>query len=185
MSSNMKAFLKGTRTAHTVGLLTGFLAPRLFPNGATVAETGGVDVFRLVELVYDADGNATCKYATAAAKKGNVFLHVTPQNVLESYGELRSDFYVAKDEMANLAVIENGMLFQTSAVKSEATVKKGAFVIWSATNKQFEVKATPAAGDGYVFQITDIEDEESYTIDAAKLVELRFVEYKEAAASAG
>lgn len=178
MSSNMKAFLQGTRTAHTVGLLSGFQTPVLFPNGATVTEENGVDVFRFVELAYDADGNATCKYSTASATQGNIYLHVTPQNVLESYGEKRSDYYAAQGEMANLAVIQVGVtMFQTSAVKAGTDVKKGALVIWNPTTKQFEVKATPATGDGYVLQITDVESEESYTIDNQTLVELRVIKF--------
>lgn len=170
MASNMKAFLKGSRAIHTVGTVTSFRQPQTLTDGAAVKEVGGVDVFRLVEIAY-VDGKATCKYATASAKEGNIFLVVNPQDVLESMGEQRSDFFVAEGEMANCAYLEKGMTFQTSAIEG-ATV--GAVVVWDAAKKLFVAKA-PADTDVHVFQVQDIETEESYTIDGQKLVELRVV----------
>lgn len=170
MASNLKAFLKGNRTKHVVGNISSFRQPQTITNGAVATED--VDVFTLVELGVSANKELTCKYATGAATLGNIFLHVTPQNVLESFGEQRSDFYVANGEKANLAYLEKGLTFFTSAITGTPAV--GALVVWDATAKKFSVKA-PAETDVHVFQIQDLESEEGYTIDGATIVELRVV----------
>ena len=175
MASNMKAFLKGSRTIHTVGTVTSFRQPQTLTNGAEVTEVGGVDVFRLVELAYDANGKATVKYATASAKAGNVFLTVTPQNVLESFGEMRSDFYIDKGEMATCAIPEIGLTFQTSAIDATG-LKGGEYVTWDDATKKFKkLAAAPAGTECILLQVIDVEAEESYTLDAQTLVELRVV----------
>lgn len=171
MASNIKAFISGTRTAHTVGQVTSFTPFRTFINGAKVTETGGVDNFCLVEMTY-VDGVPTVKYATATATATNVFITVTPENVLESYGEKLSDFYNGKDELASIAYPEVGFSFETSNFTAPADANKGDFVIWDAATKKYVVKATPEVTDIKVFQIIGIESDEKYSIDEATLVEL-------------
>lgn len=172
MASNIKAFISGTRTAHTVGQVTGFTPIRTLINGAKVTETGGVDNFCLVEMAY-VGGVPTVKYATAAtATATNVFITVTPEDVLESYGEKLSDFYNGEGELATIAYPEVGFSFETSNFTAPADASVGDFAIWDATTKKFVVKATPEVTDIKVFQIASIESDEKYSIDATTLVEL-------------
>ena len=171
MASNIGKYIVGSRTKHSVGTVTSFLPIRTVTNGAKVTETGGVYNFAMVELAY-VDGVPTVKYATALATAANVFLTVTPENVLESYGEKICDFFNDKDELATVAYLEKGLTFETSRFTSPTTAAVGDFAIWDATTKAFIVKAIPEVTDIKVFQIQSIEADEKYNIDNLTLVEL-------------
>ena len=136
MASNMKEFLKNGRTKHTVGNITSWNAPKLFINGATVTEVGGVDNYTLGEVAY-VEGEATVKYATAGAKATNLFLVATPEEVLDkTHGEKLCDFFNAKDDKATLIYLERGLSFETSAI-DVSTVVEGDAVVWDASTKKF------------------------------------------------
>ena len=189
MASNIGAYIKNARTKHTVGTVTGFQNFRTFTNGAKVSETNGVDNFCLVEMVY-VDGIPTVKYATSSATAENTFLTVTPEAVLESYGEKLCDFYNGKDELANIAYLPKGFTFETSncAASTGVALEVGKFVVWDATNKKFVTKAKSSGSgesttysnalettDVKGFQIIGIEDDERYNIDGLTLIELAVV----------
>lgn len=174
MASNIKAYLKGTRTKHAVGTVTGFHAPITITNGATVTEEGGVDNFCLVEMAY-VDGEPTVKYATALAKAENVFLTITPETVLESYGENICDFYNDKGEKATCAYLPAGFTFETSNVDAVESLTVGKFVVWDADSKKFKSKESLAPEDIKVFQVQSIETDERYNIDGLTLVELAVI----------
>lgn len=171
MASNIKNFLKGNRTKHTVGSWTSFIAPVTFTNGAIVAEEGGVDNFCLVEMSYN-DGIAEIKYATTSATKDNVFLTMSHEDVLDEYGEYLCDFYNEKGERAVIAYLPTGRTFDTSNYTDAENAKKGDFVVWDAATKKFIKKAVPEASDVKVFQVIDVETDEKYSIDNTILVNL-------------
>lgn len=171
MASNMRDFIKGSRTKHAVGTVTDFPSIRTFTNGATVTEDGGVDNYCLVEMNY-VDGVPTIKYATALAAAENVFLTVTPESVFEEYNEKLCDFYNAKGDLATIAYLPAGFKFETSNVDEVTSAQVGNYVIWDAAKKAFAVKATPETADIKVFQIQSIESDERYSIDEMTLVEL-------------
>lgn len=174
MASNIKEFLKNGRKQHTVGNITSWNAPKLFNNGAVVTEDGGVDNYTLVELAY-VEGQATVKYATAGAKAHNVFLVVTPEEVLDKvYGEQLADFYNAKGDPATLVYPEVGLSFETSAIAVE-TVAEGDFVVWDDTTKKFIKKASLDDTEIKAFQVLSKEVDERYLIDGLSVVELAII----------
>lgn len=180
MASELKKFYTGTRTAHTVGNVTGWQQPVTIKNGVKVSQDGDVDNFRLVKRSFNTTkGEFEIKYASANTPADKLFLTITPETVLD--GEYVSDFYNAKGELATVAELPVGFTFQTSAVE-EATgagkvdLKVGALVI-PAANGTFITPntASPATNANKVFEVIDIEEDERYSIDGATLYELRVV----------
>lgn len=180
MASNIKNYMKGKRTVHSVGSVTSYNPPTLFHNGATVVEDEGVDNFCLVELGFNSTSNEPeVRYATASATATNVYVTVTPESVLEEYGEKLSDFYNEKGELATIAYLPSGFTFETSNVTAVDELKVGAFVVWDSATMAFAKKANSTDGsnvpedkDIKVFQVIGIETAEKYTIDGMTLVEL-------------
>ena len=177
MASNLKKVLTNTRTKHTVGNVTSYNAIVNVIDGAKVVEENGVDNYCLVEMSYSSTSKEReCKYATASATTENVFITVTPETVLDKFGEKMCDFYNAEGELATLAYAKPGFAFQTSNVApasgSESTaINVGDYVKWDVTTKKFVV-CTPATSDIKIWQIRDIEDSERYSIDSMTLYEL-------------
>jgi len=171
MGSNLKFFLNKNRTKHSVGNVTTSLPIRTFINGAKVVEDEGVDNYSLVELNY-VNGVPEVKYATSSATAENVFLTVTPVQVLEQFGEYISDFYNTKGDLANIAYLPQGFSFQTSNMADVENVEVGNYVVWDTTDNTFVVKATPTSTDVKVFQVRETESEENFVINGLTLVEL-------------
>lgn len=174
MASIGQDALMGAKAIHTVGQVNSWNM-ETFINGALVEETDGIDNFRLVELYYNAEGEACVKYATAAAVASNLFVTVTPEERLE--GEQLSAFYNGKGDRATLAYLPVGFTFETSAITA-STVAVGDYVIQDGITGKFKKDATGLTGVATAekaFQVSGIELDAMYSIDSQELVQLTVI----------
>lgn len=177
MASNIKDFLQGARTKHTVGQVNSYEFETVI-NGAVCSEN--IDNFVMGELEYkEVDGvlEACVKKATATCKAHDAVLLVTPEVRLSKgeFQELLSDFYNGKGERATCALLKPGFTFETSAFDAtdvSSTPKVGQYATWDATGSKFKLKATTDDTEVKLFRVIEVTTDVNYSIDDEKMVML-------------
>lgn len=182
MASNIKNFLKGERTKHTVGQINSYNFDSII-NGAVCTED--LDNFTMGEIEYkegtyesgSAEMEAHVKKATDATEAYNAVLLVTPEVRLNTgdYQELLCDYYNAKGERATCAILNPNFTFETSAFDATEVsdeVKAGQYAKWDGDNSVFKITSTPDVTAKKLFRVVDFTDDVNYSIDDMEMVML-------------
>ena len=180
MASNIKDFLQGQRTKHTVGQVNSYNFDSLI-NGAVCKEN--LDNFTMGEIEYikgtDEAGAETLeahvKKATADTEAYNSVLLVTPEVRLNTGAiqELLTDFYNAKGERATCAILNPNFTFETSAFDASGVSDKpavGQYASWDGT--AFKLKASPEGTEKKLFRVVEVTTDVNYSIDDEEMVML-------------
>lgn len=134
---------------------------RTLNHGAKVTED--IDNFHIVELGFDAEGQRTASHLTDVTKKG--YLIATPER--RYMDEPMDSFFNAKDDLARIIYLDEGVRFETSAFNND-NVENGnlahydpatkSFIIHDGTNEDF-TEATDK------FLVVGSEDDVDYRFD--------------------
>lgn len=173
MATRFEAILK-SRGEHSVGNINSWEI-ETFANGAVCAED--IDNFRLVEVGYSAEGEATCTYLKDAATRG--LLICSPETRHFEFEEM-CDFYNGKEERARLTYLTEGKRFQTSAFAMNAGVteiKAGMVAHFDPATKKFIISKADAAHAAFAtagnqFVVYHQETDMEFSIDDQTLVTL-------------
>lgn len=182
MASNIKDFLKGARTKHTVGQVNSYNFDTII-NGAICKED--LDNFTMGEIEY-AKGTtesgaeeveAYVKKATAETEAYNAVLLVTPEVRLNTgdFKELLCDFYNAKGERATCAILAPNFTFETSAFDATdvaSTPAVGQYAEWDGVGGKFKLKSAPGGTEKKLFRVVEVTTDVNYSIDDEPMVML-------------
>lgn len=183
MASNIKDFLKGNRTKHTVGQVNSYNFDSII-NGAICKEN--LDNFTMGEIEYTKGTNesgveeteAYVKKATAETEAYNAVLLVTPEVRLNTgdYQELLCDFYNGKGERATCAILNPNFTFETSAFDATDvanTPAVGQYAEWDGVGGKFKLKATPSGTEKKLFRVVEVTTDVNYSIDDQEMIMLQ------------
>lgn len=173
MATRFEAILK-TRGTHAVGNINSWEI-ETFANGA-ICETD-IDNFTLVEVGYNADGEATCKQVSAKEKRG--LLICSPETRHFEFEEM-CDFFNGKDERGRISYLTEGKRFQTSAYEKNTgttEIKAGMLAHFDVTKKKFIISKPDSAhadyeGSANQFVVYHEENDMEFSIDDKTLVTL-------------
>lgn len=182
MASNIKDFLKGARTKHTVGQVNSYNFDTII-NGAICEEN--LDNFTMGEIHYKKgtsesgaeEVEAYVKKATAETEAYNAVLLVTPEVRLNTgdFQELLCDFYNAKGERATCAILAPNFTFETSAFDAtdvSGTPAVGQYAEWDGVGGKFKLKTTPGGTEKKLFRVVEVTTDVNYSIDDEPMVML-------------